>query len=120
MAASDGFADIKASVRAPLVLDFDSRSWGVGNLRGGGDPKPEDPIYTHHHVRARLIRLSNDPNVKDEIVWQTVCGLRGYKGDETVKLKDLVATGGELLRLKLTAAADACADELVAFFQGAD
>lgn len=120
MVASDRFADIRASVTAPLVLDFDTRSWGLGNLRGGGDPKPDDPIYTHHHVRARLIRLSNDPNVKDQILWQAVCGLRGYKGDETVKQKDLVATGGVVLRQKLEAAADGCADELVAFFQGAD
>ena len=44
--------------RAPLVLDFGTRSWGLGNLRGGGEPKPDDPIYVHHHVRARLVRLS--------------------------------------------------------------
>ena len=49
-----------------------------------------------------------------------MCGLRGYPGDEAVKLKDLVATGGVLLRQKLAAAADGCADELVEFFQGAD
>jgi hypothetical protein len=120
MAPSDGFADIRASVTAPLVLDFDSRSWGLGNLRGGGEPKPDDPIYTHHHVRARLLRLSSDPNVKDQVLWQAVCGLRGYKGDETVKLKDLLATGGVVLRQKLVTAADGCAEELVGFFQGAD
>jgi hypothetical protein len=119
MAAGDGFADIRASVTAPLVLDFDSRSWGLGNLRGSGEPKPDDPIYTHHHVRARLLRLSSNTAVPDQILWQAVCGLRGYKGDEAVKLKDLVATGGVVLREKLEAAADGCAEELAGFFQGA-
>ena len=40
--------------------------------------------------------------------------------DETVKLTDLVATGGAVLRQKLGTAADGCAEELVRFFQGAD
>lgn len=115
MAADDGVDAIKAVVKAPLVVDFDTRSWGVGNLRGGGDPKADDPIYTHHHVRVRLIRVSD---VK--ILWQAVCGLRGYPSDETIKLKDLVASGGAPLRLKLDVAADGCANELVGFFQGAD
>jgi hypothetical protein len=53
-------------------------------------------------------------------LWQAVCGLRGYAGDETAKLPDLVAEGGALLRQKLDTAADRCADELVGFFQGAD
>lgn len=115
MAADDGVDAIKAVVKASLVVDFDTRSWGVGNLRGGGDPKADDPIYTHHHVRVRLIRVSDA-----KILWQAVCGLRGYPGDETVKLKDLVASGGAPLRLKLDVAADGCANELVGFFQGAD
>jgi hypothetical protein len=115
MAADDGIDAIKAVVKSPLVVDFDTRSWGIGNLRGGGDPKPDDPIYTHHHVRVRLIRVSDA-----RILWQAVCGLRGYPGDETVKLKDLLASGGAPLRLKLDMAADGCASELVGFFQGAD
>ena len=69
----------------------------------------------HHHVRSRLVRLSDG-----QILWQAVCGLRGYPGDETVKLSDLMATGGVLLRQKLATAADRCSDELVEFFQGAD
>lgn len=115
MAADDGIEAIKAVVKAPLVVDFDTRSWGLGNLRGGGDPKPDDPIYTHHHVRVRFIRVSDA-----KILWQAVCGLRGYPGDETVRLKDLLASGGAPLRLKLDGAADGCATELVGFFQGAD
>ena len=115
MVASDTVEALRASVKAPLVLDFATRSWGLGNLRGGGEPKPDDPIYVHHHVRARLVRLSDG-----QILWQAVCGLRGYKGDEATKLSDLLAAGGVLLRQKLTAAADGCSDELVEFFQGAD
>lgn len=115
MAPSDGAEALRTSVKAPLVLDFDTRSWGLGNLRGGGDPRPDDPIYTHQHVRIRLVRLSDG-----KIIWQAVCGLRGYPGDEAVKLKDLVAAGGLPLRQKLLAAADGCADELVGFFKGAD
>jgi hypothetical protein len=64
---------------------------------------------------VRLIRVSDA-----KILWQAVCGLRGYPGDEAVKLKDIVASGGALLRVKLDAAAVACANELVGFFQGAD
>jgi hypothetical protein len=115
MVASDNVEALRASVTAPLVLDFATRSWGLGNLRGGGEPKADDPIYVHHHVRSRLVRLSDG-----QILWQAVCGLRGYPGDETVKLSDLIATGGVLLRQKLATAADRCSDELVEFFQGAD
>jgi hypothetical protein len=49
-----------------------------------------------------------------------VCGLRGYPGDETVQLQQLTAAGGVVLRQKLAAAADRCADELIEFFQGAE
>jgi hypothetical protein len=115
MVASDDAASLRASVTTPLVLDFRTRSWGLGNLRGGGEPKADDPIYTHHFVRARLVRLSDG-----QILWQAVCGLRGYPGDETAKLSDLLAAGGARLRQKLTLAADRCADELVEFFQGAE
>ena len=115
MVASDSVEALRASVNAPLVLDFGTRSWGLGNLRGGGEPKPDDPIHVHHHVRARLVRLSDG-----QILWQAVCGLRGYPGDEAVKLGDLLAAGGVRLRQKLMAAANGCADELVAFLQGAD
>jgi hypothetical protein len=115
MVASDSAEALRGSVTAPLVLDFGTRSWGLGNLRGGGEPKPDDPIYVHHHVRARLVRLSDG-----QILWQAVCGLRGYPGDEATKLSDLVAAGGVLLRQKLAAAADRCSDELVEFFQGSD
>jgi hypothetical protein len=115
MVASDSVEALRGSVTAPLVLDFGTRSWGLGNLRGGGEPKADDPIYVHHHVRARLVRLSDG-----QILWQAVCGLRGYPGDETAKLSDLLAAGGVLLRQKLAAAADRCSDELVEFFQGAD
>jgi hypothetical protein len=115
MAASDGVETLRASVKSPLVLDFRTTSWGVGNMRGGGEPRPEDPMYTHHFVRARLVRLSDG-----KTLWSAVCGLRGYPGDETVQLKQLTADGGVVLRQKLTAAADRCSDELVEFFQGAD
>lgn len=115
MVASDSVQALRASVTAPLVLDFRTRSWGLGNLRGGGEPKADDPIYVHHFVRARLVRLSDG-----QILWQAVCGLRGYPGDETAKLPDLLAAGGVLLRQKLTTAADRCSDELVEFFLGAD
>ena len=115
MVASDAPDDIRASVKAPLVLDFATRSWGLGNLRGGGDPKPDDPIYVHHNVRARLVRTSDG-----QVLWQAVCGLRGYPGDDAVKWGDLLADRGALLRQKLATAADRCADELVEFFQGAD
>ena len=115
MVASDSVEAIRASVTSPLVLDFATRSWGLGNLRGGGEPKPDDPIYVHDHVRARLVRLSDG-----QILWQAVCGLRGYPGDEAVKLSDLLAGRGVLLRQKLAVAADRCSDELVEFFQGAD
>jgi len=115
MVASDSVEVLRGSVTAPLVLDFGTRSWGLGNLRGGGEPKADDPIYVHHHVRTRLIRLSDG-----QILWQAVCGLRGYPGDEAAKLSDLLAAGGVLLRQKLAAAADRCSDELVEFFQGAD
>jgi hypothetical protein len=115
MVASDAPDDIRASVKAPLVLDFSTRSWGLGNLRGGGEPKPDDPIYVHHHVRARLVRASDG-----QVLWQAVCGLRGYPGDDAVKWADLLADRGALLRQKLAAAADRCGDELVEFFQGAD
>ena len=115
MIASDAPDDIRAAVKAPLVLDFATRSWGVGNLRGGGEPKPDDPIYVHHHVRARLLRTSDA-----QVLWQAVCGLRGYQGDEAVKLSALLADRGALFRQKLAVAADRCADELVEFFQGAD
>jgi len=115
MVASDVPEDIRSSVKAPLVLDFATRSWGLGNLRGGGEPKPDDPIYVHHNVRARLLRTADG-----QVLWQAVCGLRGYPGDEAVKMSALMADGGALLRQKLTAAADGCSDELVEFFQGAD
>jgi hypothetical protein len=115
MAADDGVDAIKAAVKAPLVLDFDTRSWGLGNLRGGGEPRPDDLIYTHHHVRVRLVRPTDAT-----ILWQAVCGLRGYPGDEAVKLQDLLADGGAPLRQKLNVASDGCADELVGFFRGAD
>jgi hypothetical protein len=45
---------------------------------------------------------------------------RGYQGDEAVKLSDLLANRGVLLRQKLIVAADRCSDEIVEFFQGAD
>ena len=69
----------------------------------------------HHFVRSRLVRLSDG-----EVLWQAVCGLRGYPGDEAAKLPDLLAGGGVLLRQKFDIAADRCAEELVEFFQGAD
>jgi hypothetical protein len=115
MIGSDTPDDIRLSVKAPLLLDFATRSWGIGNLRGGGEPKPDDLIYVHHHVRARLIRPSDG-----QILWQAVCGLRGYPGDDALKLSDLLADRGALLRQKLTVAADRCSDELVDFFQGGD
>jgi hypothetical protein len=115
MVANDSVETLRASVKSPLVLDFRTTSWGIANLRGGGEPKPEDPIYTHHFVRARVVRLSDG-----KILWSAVCGLRGYPGDETAQLKQIVADGGVVLRQKLTAAADRCSDELIEFFQGAD
>ena len=116
MAANDSVETLRASVKSPLVVDFRTTSWGVGNMRAArGEPKPEDPMYTHHYVRARLVQLSDG-----KILWSAVCGLRGYPGDETVQLQQLTAAGGVVLRQKLTAAADRCSDELVEFFQGAD
>ena len=115
MAANDTVEALRTTVSAPLALDFRTTSWGVANMRGGGEPKPEDPMYTHHFVRARLVRLSDG-----EILWRAVCGLRGYPGDETVELQKLTAAGGVLLRQKLQASADRCSDEIVEFFQGAD
>ncbi len=115
MVARDSVEALRAAVKSPLVLDFRTTSWGVGNLRGGGEPKPEDPMYTHHYVRARLVRLSDG-----KTLWSAVCGLRGYPGDETVQLQQLTAAGGVVLRQKLTASADRCADELIEFLQGAD
>lgn len=115
MVADASVDSLRASVKGPYVFDFAVRSWGLGNLSHGGDPKPDDLIYTHQHVRARLVRLSDG-----QILWQAVCGLRGYPGDETVKQKDLLANGGVVLRQKLQASADRCGDELVEFFQGAD
>jgi hypothetical protein len=115
MVANDGVEALRASIKAPLVLDFATRSWGLGNLRGGGEPKPDDLIYVHDHVRGRLVRLSDG-----QILWQAVCGLRGYPGDEAVKLSELLAGRGVILKQKLDAAADRCADELGEFFQGAD
>lgn len=112
---NDSVEALRASVTAPLVLDFGTRSWGLGNLRGGGEPKTDDPIYVHHFVRSRLVRLSDG-----EVLWKAVCGLRGYPGDEAAKLPDLLAGGGILLRQKLDVAADRCSEELVEFFQGAD
>ena len=114
--ASDSVEALRASVNAPLVLDFATRSWGLAKPgQSGGEAKADDPIYVHLFVRARLVRLSDGV-----ILWRAVCGLRGYAGDETAKLPDLVAGGGVLLRQKLDVAADRCADELVEFFQGAD
>ena len=114
--ASDSVEALRASVTAPLVLDFGTRSWGLAKPgQSGGEAKADDPIYVHHFVRARLVRLSDGV-----VLWRAVCGLRGYAGDEPVKLSDLMAGGGVLLRQKLDVAADRCADELVEFFQGAD
>jgi hypothetical protein len=114
--ASDSVEALRASVTAPLVLDFGTRSWGLAKPgQSGGEVKADDPIYVHHFVRARLVRLSDSV-----VLWRAVCGLRGYAGDEPVKFSDLVAGGGVLLRQKLDVAADRCADELVEFFQGAD
>lgn len=116
MVADASVDSLRASIKAPLVLDFATRSWGLGNVSGGGgDPKPDALIYTHNQVRARLVRLSDG-----QILWQAICGLRGYPGDEAVKYADLMASGGVLLRQKLNASADRCADEIVEFFQGAD
>jgi hypothetical protein len=119
MVANDSVETLRASVTSPLVLDFRTTSWGVANLRSGGraggKPNPEDPIYTHHFVRARLVSLSDG-----KTLWSAVCGLRGYPGDETVQLQQLTAAGGVVLRQKLAAAADRCADELIEFFQGAE
>lgn len=115
MAPNDSVEALRAAVTTPLVLDFRTPSWGLGNLRGGGEPKADDPIYTHHYVRARLVRLADG-----QVLWRAVCGLRGYPGDEAAKLPDLLANRGQLLRQKLTASADRCADELVEFFLGAD
>ena len=107
---------LRASVTAPLVLDFGTRSWGLAKPgQSGGEAKADVPIYVHHFVRARLLRLSDGV-----VLWRAVCGLRGYAGDEPVKLSDLMAGGGVLLRQKLDVAADRCADEPVEFFQGAD
>jgi hypothetical protein len=114
--ATDSVEALRASVSAPFVLDFGTRSWGLAKPgASGGEAKADDPIYVHHFVRARLVRLSDGV-----VLWQAVCGLRGYAGDETAKLPDLVAAGGVLLRQKLDTAADRCADELVGFFQGGD
>jgi hypothetical protein len=114
---ADGSVDsLRASVKAPLVLDFATRSWGIAKPgQSGGEVKADNPIYVHHFVRSRLVRLSDG-----QILWQAVCGLRGYPGDEEVKYGDLLANGGVILRQKLQAAADRCSDELVEFFQGAD
>jgi hypothetical protein len=114
--ASDSVEALRTSVTAPLVLDFGTQSWGLAKPgQSGGEAKADDPVYVHHFVRARLVRLS------DGVVrWRAVCGLRGYAGDEPVKLSDLMAGGGALFRQKLDVAADRCADELVEFFQGAD
>jgi hypothetical protein len=115
MVANDSVEALRAAVKSPLVLDFRTTSWGVGNMRGGGEPRPADPMYTHHYVRARVVRLSDG-----KTLWSAVCGLRGYPGDEPAQLQRLTANGGEVLRQKLTAAADRCSDELIEFFQGAE
>jgi hypothetical protein len=115
MAANDSVETLRASVKSPMVLDFRTTSWGVGNIRGGGEAKATDPMYTHHFVRARVVRLSDG-----KTLWSAVCGLRGYPGDEPVQLQELTAEGGVVLRQKLTAAADRCSDELIEFFQGAE
>jgi hypothetical protein len=108
-------AALRDAVTSPLVLDFRTTSWGIGNLRGGGEPRGGDPFYVHHFVRARLVRVADG-----EILWRAVCGLRGYPGDSSATLDALRAAGGTLLREKLQAAADGCVRELVGFFQGAD
>ena len=72
---SDSVEALRASVTAPLVLDFGTRSWGLATGQSGGEAKADDPIYVHHFVRARLVRLSDGV-----VLWRAVCGLRGYRG----------------------------------------
>ena len=71
-------------------------------------------------VRAATLKLRQRGLSDGQILWQAVCGLRGYPGDQAVKLSEILAGRGVILKQKLDAAADRCADELVEFFQGAD
>jgi len=106
---------IRAAVTSPLVLDFRTASWGVGNLRGQGEPRDDDPMYVHQYVRVRLVQVSDGT-----LLWRAVCGLHGYPGDATVTLEKLTEAGGARLRANLLAAADGCVQELVELFQRAD
>ncbi len=90
MVASDSVEALRASVTAPLVLDFATRSWGLGETgpRAAAGQRRTTPS-TCISSCARAWCASRTA----VILWRAVCGLRGYAGDETVKLSDLVAGG---------------------------
>jgi hypothetical protein len=65
-----GCAAVEYTQTDLVALKRDDRT----SLRGTGD-----------------VAVVHVPGAGAQVLWQVVCGLRGYPGDETVKLTDLLA-----------------------------
>lgn len=110
--STDEVGELKATLRSGVVLDFRTLEWAVVAA-------PKFIPFTAEHyqvsymVRARLVRLE-DPKV----VWQATCASQGRDAKAKWTMEELTANEGVLLKEKLAEAAEACADELTAKFQG--
>lgn len=87
-----------------IVLEVNTRKWGIDNNRA------------KYSAQARLTRLPDAT-----VLWEAACNEVVADKDKPSPSRDaLRANGGELLKAKLNEAADACADQLVAWAAGKD
>jgi hypothetical protein len=105
--AEDGVEALQKKFGAGVVLDFQTKIWGL--MPAG--PFSVSNYQVPYAVRSRLLRLSDG-----RVLWQGYCRRTGSDSDSRATWDEFTANSGALLKKKLGEAAEACVKELVAQF----
>lgn len=106
---SDDLEEVKRTFGTGVVIDFKTYAWGLSESASALMIFRER-YYVTYWARTRMIRLADS-----KIIWQGFCKI---EGQDQKALGEFTANNGELLKVKLNEAADACAEQLLAQFFG--
>lgn len=104
----DAIDTLKRRFGNDMVLDVKTDTWMLGSASG---------FSTKYHIyyvgRSRVVRLDDR-----KVVWEGTCKVQGNEHSPGATLAELRANSGELLKVKLAEAADACGQQLVPLLVG--
>jgi hypothetical protein len=104
--SNDDLADLQATFVSGVVIDFWTSGWGVVGVPRT-TPFAAERYQPTYLVRVRLVQLR-----QPRVLWQSTCRSVGRDMGATWTMEELLANSADVLRAKLAAAADFCAEEL--------